>query len=234
MSCNSFLRLTFGDGLRSPARVCLGAAGFSLPHPGCLEAVAFFPRVSCAEDVFRMKIPRPHRNTRGRVSFPGSRKVALDGLDSLRPKCRLFWWLVPPSLCHSFRPPLTCVQVSTSACPPQQMSIRQVPVHEPKCGLTRVTFLPKNRKLAPVWNQAVCLCPKDDCSHCPPTGSHCHLHTLWGEQEGTRGSESQSQFINSDSGHALFTHLSRLLTPCGNVCNVTVSIRTSSHTAWDL
>ena len=143
MSCNSFLRLTFGDGLRSPARVCLGAAGFSLPHPGCLEAVAFFPRVSCAEDVFRMKIPRPHRNTRGRVSFPGPRKVALDGLDSLRPKCRLFWWLVPPSLCHSFRPLLTCVQVSTSACPPQQMSIRQVLVHEPKCGLTHVTFLPK-------------------------------------------------------------------------------------------
>ena len=67
MSFNSFLHLTFGDGRRNAAMIYLGVARFSLPNPRWLEGVGFF-HPDFFEDAFQERIPRPRKNTNGKVS----------------------------------------------------------------------------------------------------------------------------------------------------------------------
>lgn len=89
MSCNSFLHLTFGDGLRNPAMMHVGAAGWSLPNPRWLEGGGFLS-LCLLKMPFRGRSLGLRRTLGGKVSFPGPKKAALDGVEGLGPRYRAF------------------------------------------------------------------------------------------------------------------------------------------------
>lgn len=227
MSCNSFLHLTFEDGLKNPAAMYLGAAACSLPNPRWLEGGGFLSSCLLCWRRLSNEDLQPHKITRGKVSFHGPRKAALDGERTGDPDAGLFWWLVPPSLRHIFWALLTCVHVNTLACPSQQIPIGHEQVHVPKWGLTHMTFPPPEIESWP-------LCETKQYAFLPRTTTDLQVvtwHSL--AERGSRrrrwGQRVRLQFMKSGSGHALFQN-PRLLTPFSNVCHVTLSIRIYSHT----
>lgn len=117
MSCNSFFHLTFGDGLRNPATMYVGAAGWSLPNPRWLEGGGFLS-LCLLKVPFRGRSLGLRRTLGGKVSFPGPRKAALDGVEGLRPRNRAFL--------------VTCASIT--------MSHLQSPVHMYPCQYIRISI----------------------------------------------------------------------------------------------
>lgn len=116
-SCNSFLHLTFGDGLRNLADISGGLHGKACLIPGWKGWVSF---LLTSEDAFQRTITWPHKNMKGKVSFSGRRKATLGGVGVGGPPC----WAslvtyVSITTSHLQSPvdisPCKCISISVSA-----------------------------------------------------------------------------------------------------------------------